>query len=118
MHIEIGEYRAINKGALKAAFTLILADFGKLKIRNCKLFESGAGNKWFKLPDQEGKSKDGSKVEYFQIMTFLDRDFEKQVQSSVLNALSQYKNPEVTNVASKDHTYSTDLLQSDALDLW
>jgi hypothetical protein len=82
--VEIGQYKAINKGALKGFFTLCIDD--NIQFIGCSYF-SKDGRGWFKFPEKEGKAKDGGKAEYFPIIKILNREFLVALEKKVLEAL-------------------------------
>ena len=51
------DWNPIDRGALKAAFTLILP-YGGLSLLDCRLFESG-GSRWINVPTQRFRGNDG-----------------------------------------------------------
>ena len=51
------DWNPIDRGALKASFTLILP-YGGLSIPDCRLFESG-GSRWVNVPTQRFRGNDG-----------------------------------------------------------
>lgn len=90
MRVEIGQYTECSSGALVGMFSLVLHDFGQMKVHGCKHFVKGESS-WFKLPDKEGKSKDGSQVKWYPIIMFCDPDIREEIESSVMTALKAYK---------------------------
>lgn len=58
--MEIKEYREINKGCLKAAFILEVAEWGGLQIA-CTYFEKDNGNAWVNLAPKEYVDREGNK---------------------------------------------------------
>jgi hypothetical protein len=85
MKVEIGQYREINKGALKASFTLVVHPEG-LKLMDCKYFISGE-KRWFTLPQKEIKYTDGRKTNYLPIVTYLNKTYMKDLEVAVLDLL-------------------------------
>lgn len=83
--VEVGQYREINKGGLKASFTLIEHSAGRYKksrrTLNCKLFSSGQ-RRWFAFPSQE-ITKNNEKS-YLNLVSILDKTYEDMLQKAVL----------------------------------
>jgi hypothetical protein len=82
--VEVGQYKAMNKGALKGFFSLCIDD--NIQFLGCSYFIKN-GRAWFKFPEKEGKSKDGEKTEYFPIIKMLNRDYLADLNTKVLDAL-------------------------------
>ena len=73
LKIEIGQYRLINSGSLRASFTLIIHPFGQ-KILQCKHFVTEKGS-WWNMPAFEVKSKElMGKSEYIPLISYLDKE--------------------------------------------
>lgn len=88
--VDAEHYRPVNKGFLLGFFSLVeyAPDYplGR-KTKDCKLF-SKDGKKWMTWPDQEVKAKDGnSKSEYFPYVSFLDKEFQKNLSDAAVEAL-------------------------------
>lgn len=84
--IEIGEYRLLDKGALKGTFSIVEYPYGR-KTLNCKLFEAN-GRQWFTFPQKE-VVKEGQKTEYIPYVSFINKEFLKAYTAAVLEALKQ-----------------------------
>lgn len=83
--VEIGQIREVNKGCLKASFSIVFYPSG-LKISGCCLFAQG-DKKWFTMPQREVKYTDGKKTDYFPYITYLNKEYEKQLKDAVLECL-------------------------------
>ena len=79
--VEIGQYKSIDKGALKASFSMVIYPHGQ-KISGCKYFNTGT-NAWFNFPSFEIKKGEGEKSEFIPYISYLDKDYQKQLQSAV-----------------------------------
>jgi len=71
--MEIKEYREINKGCLKSAFTLVMDLYNKMGSKcgtqevDCVYFEKENGNFWINAGAKEYVSSDGTKKSYNMI---------------------------------------------------
>ncbi len=90
MQVEIVKYKELGKGALKAFFDVVIQP-GSLRINDCRYFVKG--DSWFKLPEKEVKSKDGTKTDYFPILRFLDPDYLAEFTEAVLTELEKQGKP-------------------------
>jgi hypothetical protein len=81
--IEIGQYRAVNKGALKAFFTLVEYPTCR-KTLDCRYFVQG-DKRWISFPQKEFKRND--KTEFIPLVSFGDKDYEKALKAAILAAL-------------------------------
>ena len=88
--VEIGQYRELNKGALKAFFSMVTYSSGQYtkqdKTLDCKYFVNGA-NRWFSFPQKEIKFDDGRKTEYIPYRSYGDKEYMEQLKTAVLEAL-------------------------------
>lgn len=84
--VTINKYREVNKGFLKAFFSLSILPLG-IEISDCKYFVKDA-NRWFSFPSKELKdSRDGS-TKYIPLVKYVEaNDLAKQLNQSVLDAL-------------------------------
>jgi hypothetical protein len=87
--VEVGQYREVNKGSLKAFFSLVIYPQGE-KIIDCKYFENGE-KKWFNFPQKEVKYPDGRKSEYIPYISYLNKEYLQQLQAAVLAAIKTMK---------------------------
>jgi hypothetical protein len=101
--VEVGQYREINKGTLKAFFTLVIFPTGQ-KILDCKYF-THEEKRWFSFPTKEVTFTDGRKSEYIPLISFLDKSYAEELKKAVLTALKEAK-PQVNNEQKKDASYS------------
>ena len=84
--IEIGQYKEINKGVLKASFSLVIYPQAQ-KILDCKYFVGDRDQQWFTFPQKEIKFADGRKTEYIPIVSYGDKQYLEQLKAAVLQAL-------------------------------
>ena len=99
--VEIGQYREVNKGAWKATFTLLIHPDG-LSVIDCRYFVAG-DRRWFSFPQKQKYNKDSAaKPEYFPFVRFLNKEYEKNLQISVLQALKSVS-PEAPNVKAQNY---------------
>src|ERR1700753_2457776 len=102
MKIEIGQYYPVNKGtSLKAYFSYVIYPQGE-KVIDCRYFEKD-GNKWFSGPMKLARSKDGSKQEYIPYISYLDKEYAKQLKEAILAELLK---------AEENHERKTNQLQT------
>lgn len=83
--VEIGQYRELNKGLMKAAFSVVIHPYG-IKILDCKLFEKG-NNIWFSFPVKEIKKPDQQKSDYIPLISFVNREYFEQLKIDILQAV-------------------------------
>jgi hypothetical protein len=87
--IEVGQYREVNKGALKAFFTLVEYPYGR-KTLDCRYFVQG-DNRWVNFPQKEVNYSDGRKPEYIPLVSYLDKAYLDQLKEAILLALKDMK---------------------------
>lgn len=88
--VEIGQYREVNKGALKAFFSLLIQPQGQ-KIMDCRYFVSGE-NRWFSFPSKEILKKGQEKPEYMPLISYLNKEYKDQLNQAVMDALKTQGN--------------------------
>lgn len=86
MKVEVGQYKEIDKGSLKASFTLVEYPEGR-KTLGCKYFVMG-DRKWFQFPSMEIKYTDGRKTEYIPYVSYLNKEYREELNNAVVQALS------------------------------
>ena len=111
MKVEIGQYREMNKGSLKAFFSLVIHPTGQ-KILDCRYFVNG-DNKWFSFPQKEIKYTDGRKTEYIPYVSFANKEFLAELQTAVLAALKDAK-PQETHGKTQNPAPQTTTAQVQA----
>lgn len=82
--VEIGQYREVNKGSLKAFFTLVIYPQGQ-KILDCRYFVLG-DKAWFNFPQKEIKKQDGS-TDYIPLVSYIDKQYLEDLKVCVLAQL-------------------------------
>lgn len=102
--VEIGQYRELNKGSLKATFSLVIYPEGQ-KILDCRYFEM-SDKRWFSFPQKEIKYSDGRKTEYIPIVSYINKEYLESLKASVLNALKNHQPAGKPNVQTQHQTYS------------
>lgn len=100
--VEVGQYRLMDKGCLKAFFSLIIYPQGQ-KILDCRYFVQG-DKRWFNFPQKEIKFNDGRTTEYIPYISYLNKEYLEQLKIAVLTAL-QSAQPEETYVQKKHTSY-------------
>ncbi len=113
IEVEVGQYREVNKGALKAFFTLIEYPHGR-KTMDCRYFESGT-NRWMAFPQKEIKKPGMDKPEYMPLISFLDKEYDKLFKEAILTAI---KNHEGTSAQANTYQKQAAPLQDDASSVW
>lgn len=110
--VEVGQYREVNKGTLKAFFSLLLHPYGQ-KIIDCRYFEQGE-KCWFSFPQKEIKYADGRKTEYIPYVSYIDKEYLEKLKIKVLKELKDVKQVE-NNDKEKNQSYKreTHTLQGD-----
>ena len=89
--VEIGQYKQLDKGALKGTFSLIEYPTGR-KTLDCKHFVQD-GREWFNLPAKEVKKQDGSKSDFIPIISYMDKPYFERFKAAVLAGLKQMQKP-------------------------
>ena len=85
--IEVGQYRVVNKGALKAFFSLVMYPSGQ-KILDCRHFEQGDKH-WFSFPQKEIKKPDDEKSDYIPLISYLNKEYLGTLKAAVMAALKE-----------------------------
>lgn len=115
--VEVGQYRLIDKGSLKAFFSLVIYPEGQ-KILDCRYFEQG-DKRWFSFPQKEIKYTDGRKTDYIPYVSYLDKEYLEQLKIAVLTALKdakpQEKHGQTQNTSNQGQQNS---VQSETSPLW
>jgi len=87
--IEIGQYHEVNRGVLKAYFSLIIYPRGQ-KILNCQYMVSDK-RIWFMFPFRE-LQKEGEKYpDKIPYVSYLDKEYKDELVSAVLKGLKDQK---------------------------
>jgi uncharacterized membrane-anchored protein len=63
--MEIKNYRAINSGCLKAAFTVVIPEWADMEV-DCTYFEKSEGSYWVNYAAREYTTKEGKKKSWNQ----------------------------------------------------
>lgn len=87
--VEVGQYRVMDKGSLKAFFSLVIYPEGQ-KILDCRYFVQG-DKRWFSFPQKEIKYTDGRKTEYIPLVSYLNKEYLEQLKIAVLIQLKDAK---------------------------
>lgn len=90
--IEIGQYREVHKGSLRAFFSLVIYSAGTYmkgdKTLDCRYCISGE-KRWFNFPHKEVKDRNGSNSEYIPYRSFADKEYKTHLSTAVLSALKE-----------------------------
>lgn|SRR5574338_874127 len=111
--IEIGQYRVVNKGSLKAFFSIVEYPTGR-KTLDMRHFVSG-DRVWIGFPHKEVKKPDMDKPDYIPLVSYLDKEYDAQFKIAVLQAL---KLQEGNNGQTNSYQKQAAPLQDDASSLW
>lgn len=87
--VEIGQFRPVDKGALRAFFSLIIYPQGQ-KILDCRYFVQD-DKRWFSFPQKEIPSRDNGKSEYIPLVSYVNKEYLEELKTAVLNALKDAK---------------------------
>lgn len=115
--VEIGQYREINKGSLKAFFSVVIYPMGQ-KILDCRYFVMD-DKRWFSFPQKEVKYSDGRKSEYIPYVSYLNKDYLEKLREQILLLLKDAKPLE--NHEKKNNQLPKDAqekISSKPQDLW
>lgn len=85
--IEIIKLDMINKGPLIARFSIKIAKWGGLVIRDCTFFDSG-GKRWVSMPSREYESE--GKKKYFSFVIFESREIDERFKAAILQAVDEH----------------------------
>ena len=85
--IEIIKLDMINKGPLIARFSIKIAKWGGIVIRDCTFFDS-KGNRWVSMPSREYESE--GKKKYFQFIVYENQEMDKKFKETILQTLDEY----------------------------
>jgi hypothetical protein len=99
--VEVGQYREVNKGTLKAFFSLVIYPQGQ-KILDCRYFVQN-DKRWFSFPQKEIKYTDGRKSEFIPYVSYLDKDYLEKLKIAVLEQIKTVTTSE-TNGKTKHTT--------------
>lgn len=125
--VEIGQYKEVNRGALKAFFTLVVYPEG-LQIVDCSYFVSGE-KRWFNFPQKKIEPKPGSpngdKPTYVTMIRYLGKEYFERLNIAVLTALKNLtptahftQKETYVEPQSQSHTRQEDTLPSEAPPSW
>ena len=111
--VQVDQYRKMDKGTLKAFFSLMIYPAG-LRITDCRYFAKD-DKRWFNFPEKEVPSKDGGKSKYFPYVSCLNKEYLQELQNAVLMALKEFDNGKTQDRAHSDRPRS---VQGDASSDW
>lgn len=110
--VEVGQIRRIDKGALKAFFSLLIHPEGQ-KILDCRYFSKGDA-RWWTMPQKEIKKQDGQKSDFLPIISYTNKQYETQLKDAVLKAIKD----EVDGAQNKTPSRQESPLQGETPDIW
>lgn len=112
IEVEVGQYREVNKGALKAFFSMVEYPYGR-KTLDMRYFESG-DKRWIAFPQKEVKKLDMDKPDYIPLVSYLDKEYDTQLKIAILAALKEQGN----NGQENSYQKQAAPLQDDPSSLW
>jgi uncharacterized membrane-anchored protein len=92
--MEIKNYRDINKGCLKSAFTVVIPEWGEAEV-DCTYFEKESGSFWVNYASKEYTTKDGQKKSHNQVRwpkAVIDR-LNKAIREKIKTGKVEHKAP-------------------------
>lgn len=110
--VEVGQYREVNKGALKAFFSIVEYPYGR-KTLDCRYFVSG-DKKWIAFPQKEVKKPNMDKPDYIPLVSYMDKEYDNQLKIAILTALKEQEN----NGQANSYQKQAAPLQDDSPTLW
>lgn len=115
--VEVGQYREMNKGTLKAFFSLVIYPEGQ-KILDCRYFVQG-DKRWFSFPQKEIKYTDGRKTDYIPFVSYLNKEYLEQLKIVVLTALKD-ATPQEKHDKTHNQSYAEqkNSIQADTSSTW
>jgi len=84
IEVEIVHFRLVNRGSLKASFTLKILGV-ELVIRNCNYFVRN-NEKWFSFPSQVVKNEDDTKT-YYPYLSIYNKEYLKDLKAKIIEKL-------------------------------
>lgn len=111
--VEIGQYKEVNKGSIKANFSVIIHPNGQ-KILECRYFEND-GKRWFSFPSKKVEYTDGRKTDYIPYISYLDKTYLEELKTSILEALQHVGK---TNANSNSNQSRPNPVQNDTSNVW
>jgi|SRR5215207_7070482 len=118
--VEIGQYREVNKGSLKAFFSMIEyspAPHTKgRKTLDCRYFISG-DSRWVSFPQKEVKKQDGT-TDYIPIVSYMDKEYVDQLKIALLSLLKDAKPQEYNGQAKNNSTFKKAPVQNSTPSDW
>jgi len=115
--IEVGQYRVVNKGALKAFFSLVIYPSGQ-KMLDCRHFQQG-NNCWFSFPQKEIKKPDQEKPDYIPLISYLNKEYLEKLKTAVTAALKEATPQEYNGQAKvQSHPRQANQVRSSAPSSW
>jgi len=112
--VEVKNIREVDKGALKAFFSIGVFPDGVF-MNNCRYFVQG-GQSWMSFPQEKTPTQEGNKDKYYSIAGYFDRQKQEVVKNEALKKLksliSEGKNE------SKESPPAAGKIQDDSSPVW
>ena len=96
--MKVEDMKILNKGTIKAFFTL---DLVKVKIKNCKLCQIEGREAFISGPDEKYTAKDGT-VKYKKHIYFSDKELESKATTLALAEYRKFDAPTTPLTPSTD----------------
>lgn len=107
--IEVVNFKAMDKGALKGSFALVEYPEGR-KTLDCMYFEKGSQS-WFSFPSRK-ISREGQTDNYIPYVSYSNKTYLEELKSAVIESIKG------ANGQENAHKKQTDQLQDDSSSLW
>lgn len=108
--VEIGQYREVNKGSLKAFFSMVIYPQGE-KVLDCAYYVSG-DQAWWKFPRKEVLIN--GKKEYIPYVSYLNKNYHEQLRMLTLQALQKLTPQEQSHAKSQSYPNQKNQVHSGA----
>jgi hypothetical protein len=105
-------FRAVDKGCLKGFFSLEIPELS-MEINDCRYFEK-EDKAWISLPTREGKSKDGTKTEFWPVVKVKNRELWDTIQDKAISLIKNWS----SNGKSKSYQRAQDTLSGSPSTPW
>lgn len=117
--VEIGQYRPVDKGALRGFFSVVLfpGDFQEQKLIDCRHFEQG-DKSWISWPQKEIKFADGRKSDYYPYINYVHKDYSDKIKSAIIEALKNARQGNDDHSKNQANQKQENPLQGDTSSLW
>jgi hypothetical protein len=100
--IEVTAYKVIAKNSLQGVFSIKIAKWGDLTIREMAHFKKSDAE-WVAFPNRQYVDKDTQEKKYFEYFRFINPETTKLFQEKVKDAINKYfeQHPELRMIEPK-----------------